>query len=154
MPRWSCSPLLRPARPTRLWEVPSPNHAQTFAYGSERHRAWIDARGHLAVVMNFTNDPYVDQISPRQYDDFTFDFPGVVLGKDGRTFYYHPPGTGRSVAVAVIKPGLFGPGVELLPSSFLAVQKSHGLLSLNLLVADPTLVSRSGPLISDYYGIW
>jgi hypothetical protein len=117
------------------WAVTSPNHAQTFTFGSERHRAWLTMRGHLAVAMNFTNDPYVDQDNPRRYDDFIFNFPNVVLGNDGRTFYYHPPDRAQPVAVATREHGFFGDDVRLLPSSFLEVQKPHGFLTLTLLVA-------------------
>jgi hypothetical protein len=84
-----------------FWSVPSPDHEQTFAYGSEQHRVWA-ARGndkHLAVLLDFTNDPYVDQTNPRQYDNFTFSFPDVTLGKNGHTFYYHTS-DGRSIPVA------------------------------------------------------
>jgi hypothetical protein len=124
---------LQPAG-ARIWEVASPDHEQTYAFGSERHRAWIDMHGHLAVLMDFTNDPYVDQMNPRRYDDFTFDFPKVMLGPDGRTFYYHPAGKGSAIPVAVKRPGLFGPEVSLLPSAYLVVDKPHGYLSLTLLV--------------------
>jgi hypothetical protein len=128
------------ATEAHVWEIKSPNHAQTFTFGSERRRAWINVHGHLAVVLDFTNDPYVDRTNPREYDDFTFDFPGVVLGLDGRTFYYHPRGKNRPVPVAERYRGLFGlEEVRLLPSSFLVVEKPHGMLSLTLLI-DPRRV--------------
>jgi hypothetical protein len=118
-----------------LWEVKSPDHRQTFAYGSERNRSWLRQGSHLAAVLDFTNDPYVDNDNPRQYDDFIFQFPNVVLGQDGRTFYYRAPGR-KSVPVAVMHPGLFGEETRLLPASFLVVDKLHGRLSLTLLVSD------------------
>ncbi len=123
------------AAKAHVWEVGSPDHQQTFTFGTEQHRAWMQKGDHLSIVMKFTNDPYVDQTNPRLYDDFIFNFPNVTLGKDGRTFYYQAPG-GRAVAVAFRRPGLFGDEVTLLPSSFLAVQKPHGLLSLTLVVTD------------------
>jgi hypothetical protein len=121
-----------------LWEVTSPDQRQTFAYGSERHRQWIARGNHLGIVMHFTNDPYVDQVNFRQYDDFDFEFPNITRATDGRTFFYHPRGH-QPVAVATAHAGLFGTGVTLLPSSCLAVQKIHGLLTLTLIVSDSTL---------------
>lgn len=122
----------------RLYVVPSPTHEQTFAFGSERHQQWL-ARGtdhHLALAAEFTNDPYVDRINIRQYDDFLFDFPDIRLGPDGRTFYYHAP-NGREVAVAERHPGFLGVNeVDLLPGSLLLMRSPHGYLSLSLLVSD------------------
>jgi hypothetical protein len=118
--------------PAAAWEVTSPDHAQTFTFGSERNREWIARGRHLAVVMHFTNDPYVDRVEPRQYDDFSFDFPNIVL--QNGTFYYQPPGHRRPVPVATAHPGLFGESVHLLPSSLLVVRKPHGYLTLTLIV--------------------
>ena len=117
------------------WSIASPNHEQTFAYGSEQSRFWF-AQGHdkhLAVLLHLTNDPYVDRNNPRQYDDFTFSFPGVNLGKDGVTFYYHAF-DGRSIPVASKRPGFLG--AELLPNAVLVINKPHGYLSLTLLIQD------------------
>jgi hypothetical protein len=118
--------------------IPSPTHEQTFAYGSERHQQWMTSGSdrHLALATEFTNDPYVDRIEPRQYDDFTFDFPSVRLGADGRTFFYHAP-NGRSVPVAERSAGFLGlEEVRLLDTSSLVVAKPHGYLSLLLIVTD------------------
>jgi hypothetical protein len=124
---------LQPAA-ARTWEIASPDHEQTYAFGSERHRQWMNVHGHLAIAMGFTNDPYVDTFNPRQYDDFIFDFPDVTLGPDGKTFYYHPAAKGPAIPAAEKRPGFFGEDVTLLPSSFLVVDKPHGLISLTLLV--------------------
>jgi hypothetical protein len=117
------------------WEVTSPRQGQTFAFGSERSRQWLMTGNHLAIVMHFTNDPYVDLISPRQYDDFIFDFPNVRLGKDGKTFFYHPSGA-PPVPVAVRKPIFLGTEIRLLSSSYLVVRKLHGLVTLKLVISD------------------
>jgi hypothetical protein len=118
--------------------IPSPTHEQTFAFGAERHQQWM-TRGpdrHLALSTEFTNDPYVDRTEPRQYDDFTFDFPNVRLGTDGRTFYYHAP-NGRNVPVAERYHGFLGlEDVRLLDRSFLLMKKPHGYLTLALIVSD------------------
>jgi len=121
-----------------LWTIPSPTHEQTFAYGSEWHRAWV-SRGpehHLALDLEFTNDPYVSNDEPRRYDDFTFDFPQVTRGADGRTFYYHP-GRGRAIPVAAYRSGFLGiDELKLLPHQALAICAPHGFLSLTLFVSD------------------
>lgn len=121
-----------------FWRVASPDHEQTFAYGSETKRVWA-AWGHdrhLVLLLNFTNDPYVDRQNPRQYDNFTFSFPNVTLGKDGRTFYYHTS-DGRSVPVARKSPDFLGVDeIHLLPNASLVVEKPHGYLSLFLDVQD------------------
>ena len=121
-----------------VWVVPSPTHEQTYAYGSEAHQAWV-AEGkdrHLALSAEFTNEPHVDRVEPKQYDDFTFAFPDITLGKDGRTFYYHPPG-GRSVPVAVRRPDFLGVNeIKLLDNSILVMKSPHGYLSLELIVRD------------------
>jgi hypothetical protein len=78
----------------------------------------------------------VDRLEPRQYDDFTFDFPNVRLGANGRTFYYHPSG-GKPVAVAERYHGLFGlDEVRLLDNAVLIIKRSHGYLTLTLLIND------------------
>ena len=121
-----------------VWYVASPDHGQTFAYGSEQSRVWCVRGGnrHLALLLNFTNDPYVDRINSRQYDYFTFNFPQITLGRDGRTFYY-PASDGRSVAVAMRGADFFGiEEIRQLPGSYLIVKKPHGYLSLSLEVRD------------------
>lgn len=122
------------------WEVTSPDQGQTFAYGSEKNRQWIPRGGHLSIAMEFTNDPYVDRVEIRQYDDFNFNFPSIVLGRDGKTFFYHPPGH-APVAVATQHSGFLGTETRLLSSSYLDVQKVHGLLRLTLLVSDRPVVA-------------
>ena len=112
--------------------VVSPDHGQTFAFGSERHREWL-ARGadrHLAIALHFTNDPYVDRDNPRQYDDFVFNFPNVRLGADGRTFFARD-GHGGHTAVAERKRDFLGiEEIRLLPTSELLIDQRHGYLTL------------------------
>jgi hypothetical protein len=121
-----------------FWRVASPDHEQTFAYGSEQSRVWKEwgPDRHLVVLLNFTNDPYVDQNNPRRYDNFSFSFPGITLGKDGRTFFYHAP-DGRRIAVAAKRPDFLGINeIHLLPNAALEIDKPHGYLSLTLIIAD------------------
>ena len=124
------------ASPRDSWLVPSPDHGQTFAYGSETHRLWTGWGRHLGVVLDFTNDPYVDQVNPRQYDKFSFSFPDVTLGKDGHTFFYRSSG-GRAIPVAEKRRDFLGVDeIKLLPNAGLIVNKSHGYLSLFLSVEE------------------
>jgi len=118
------------------WRVASADHDQTFAYGSETNRVWAE-RGrdrHLAVLLSFTNDPFVDRMNPRQYDNFTFTFPAVRLGKDGHIFYYRTP-DGHTVPVAEKRRDFLGiDEIKLLPNAALIVNQPHGYLSLTLAV--------------------
>ncbi len=124
----------------RLYVVPSPTHEQTYAFGSEQHQQWL-TRGpdhHLALAAEGTNDPYVDRVEWREYDDFIFDFPTVRLGPNGRTFYYNAP-NGRLVPVAERHRGFLGlEEVTLLPGSVLLMKSPHGYLSLALVIGWPT----------------
>jgi hypothetical protein len=126
------------AEPGHFFRVASPDHEQTFAYGSEQNRVWAE-RGHdrhLAVLLNFTNDPFVDRQNPRQYDNFSFSFPGVTLGKDGHTFYYRAS-DGRAIPVAAKRADFLGINeIKLLPNASLIIHQPHGFLSLELLVQD------------------
>lgn len=121
-----------------VWELTSPDHNQTFAYGTEQNRVWV-TRGkerHLALLLSYTNDPFVDRNNPRQYDNFTFNFPNVKLGSDGHTYYYRTP-DGRSLPVAVKRSDFLGiDEIKLLPSSYLVIKKPHGYLTLTLVIQD------------------
>jgi hypothetical protein len=131
------SPLARASAP-HFWHIPSPDHEQTFAYGTETNRVWTQwgRDKHLALLLNFTNDPYVDRDNPRRYDNFRFSFPSVTLGKDAATFYYHTS-DGRSIPVARQTPDFLGiDEIKLLPNASLRVEKPHGYLTLTLIVQD------------------
>jgi hypothetical protein len=132
------------ASSTHFWRIVSPDHEQTFAYGTEQSRIFTE-RGrdkHLALLLNFTNDPYVDRQNPRLYDNFTFSFPNVILGKDGRTFYYRGPG-GETIPVARKHAVFLGTEIRLLPNAALKVAKPHGYLTLTLIIADRLPVDGS-----------
>ncbi len=123
---------------THFWRLVSPDHEQTFAYGSETNRVLAEwgRDGHLAVRLNFTNDPFVDWDNPRQYDDFRFDFPAVRVGADGRTFYYRTS-EGRAIPVAVKRADFLGvEEVRLLPNASLVVARPHGFITVYLNVLD------------------
>jgi hypothetical protein len=124
----------------QAWAVTSPYHGQTFAYGTEWRRAWATSpRGnprHLLLFLDYTNDPYIDNSNPREYDSFSFDFPSVRLQPDGRTFSYLAP-NGRLIPVALKSSGFLGiEEIRLLPTSELIIDKPHGYLTLTLRVAE------------------
>ena len=126
----------------RVWTIVSPDHGQTFTFGSEQNRAWANRGGHLAVFLNYTNDPYVDRSDPRQYDNFTFNFPDVRLGADDRTFFYHTP-AGAALAVATRESGFLGVDeIKLLPNSYLSIRKPHGFLTVTLMVQNHSFASN------------
>lgn len=135
---WLLGSLDVQASDRHVWSITSPDHEQTFTYGTEQSRVWA-TRGHdrhLAVLLNFTNDPYVGWSEPRQYDNFTFNFPSVTMGKDGRTYYFHAP-NGRAIPVATKWNDFFGVDeTKLLPNAKLVVEKPHGYLTLTIVVMD------------------
>ena len=121
---------------THFWPLVSPDHAQTWAYGTETSRVWKQWGRHLALLLTFTNDPFVDRDSPRQTDNFRFDFRDIRLGADGRTFYY-PPADGRRIPVAAIRPDFLGVGeVRLLPNANVVVSRPSGYITVYLNVLD------------------
>jgi hypothetical protein len=114
----------------------------------ETNRVWRRWGRHLALLLDFTNDPYVDYTNPRQYDNFRFDFPDVRLSADGHTFYYRTA-DGRLIPVAVLKPGLLGiEEVRLLRNANVVVSRPHGYITVYLNVLDPA--GRLLPSAADY----
>jgi hypothetical protein len=78
----------------------------------------------------------VDRSNPRQYDNFSFDFPSVQLQPDGRTFAYRTP-DGGLVPVARRKSGFLGiEEIDLLPTSELIIRQPHGSLTVLLRVVE------------------
>jgi hypothetical protein len=129
--------LASPASATdHFWKLVSPDHEQTFAFGTETNHVWRLWGGHLALLLTFTNDPYVSVDYPRRWDNFRFDFPNVRIGSDGRTFYYHTKG-GRRIPVAIIRPGFLGEQVRLLPNATDVVSRPSGYITVYLNVIDP-----------------
>jgi hypothetical protein len=119
------------------WKVVSPDHEQTYAYGTETNRVWKNWNGHLALLLTFSNDPFVDRQNPRELDNFRFDFPNVRIGSGGHTFYYHT-NDGRSIPVAMIRSGFLGfDEVRLLPSASAVVSRPHGYITVYLNVLAP-----------------
>jgi hypothetical protein len=133
--------LSTPLRATQhIWYVTSPDHGQTYAYGSEVSRQWAvrGARQHLTLLTTYDNEPWAMGGNIRR-DDFVFNFPNVVLGPDGETFFYKTS-KGLSLVVAAKRHGFLGISeIKLLPTAFLAVKKVHGYLTMTLIIGDRPL---------------
>jgi len=118
-----------------IWRVISPDHGQTYAYGSEVRQSWamLGPDHHLALYAKYSNEPYAEGAG-RRYDDFTFNFPQIKLGSDGQTFFYHAS-NGSNLLVARKKPGFLGiPEIKLLPTAYLVPQKIHGYVTMTLVI--------------------
>jgi hypothetical protein len=136
---FACIACLLPAQAATAhsWQLTSPDHAQTFSFGTETNRVWKGWGGRLLLLLDFTNDPHVDRDNPRSYDSFRFDFPGVRIGADGRTFYYHAS-DGRLIPVAEKKAGFLGiEEIKLLSNANVVVSRPHGYITVYLNVLDP-----------------
>lgn len=120
-----------------VWYVTSPDHGQTYAYGSRENLVWaMPAPNHnLVLYATYSNEPYA-QGGNRRYDYFTINFPNITLGSDGVTFFYHPS-KGIALPVAARHDGFLGlTETKLLPTSYLTVSKVHGYLTFVLVVGD------------------
>ncbi len=123
------------------WTVVSPDHGQTFAYGTETGRTWKSWRGHLALLLSFSNDPAVDYDNPRQFDNFRFDFLNIRLG-DGAGIFYLRTGDGRRIPVASLRHDFLGfDEVRLLPNAGVVVRRPHGYVTVTLNVLDPGVLA-------------
>jgi len=86
------------------------------------------------LLLDFTNDPFVDRDSPRQYDNFTFPFPRDP-GKDGTPIISY---AGRDAP----SPWRAKQAVFLAVKKFASLQmppyrrKPNGYLSLSLVIRD------------------
>ncbi len=118
-----------------VWYVVSPDHGQTFSYGTEQSRVWSTwgRNRHLALQLNYTNDPFVSRTEPREYDNFIFNFPNVLLGKEGRVFYLHTQ-DGRNIPVAAKQDAFLGTEIKLLPNAELQIKKLHGYLTVTIMI--------------------
>jgi hypothetical protein len=134
---WFASLTPGMADDAHLWQVTSADHGQTFVWGTETKRVWRLWRGHLALLLDFTNDPFVDYDHPREEDDFRFDFPTIRIGADGRRFYLHTQ-DGRRIPMASLGHDFFGvEEVRLLPNAGVVVSRPHGYVTVSLNVLDP-----------------
>lgn len=132
---WFLSAPCAMAAKQHVWYVVSPDHGQTFTYGTEQSRVWATwgRDRHLALQLNYTNDPFVSRTEAREYDNFIFNFPTILLGKDGRTFYLHTK-DGRSIPVATKQEAFLGTEIKLLPNAEVQIKKPHGYLTVTLMV--------------------
>ena len=68
--------------------VVSPNHAQTYAYGSVTWRQLYLERTHgeLAARITFSNVPFADSSDPPREEPFDFRFPGIRVDRARHAF--------------------------------------------------------------------
>lgn len=137
------------AHAAKLWAEISPDHGQTYAYGSVTAKSWhrVGSNQHLALYATFDNGPWA-QGGGLRYDYFTFNFPHITLGSDGETFYY-TTSSGRKVPVAKIVNGfLWTKDIKLLPNAYLIIRKKHGYLTVTLLISNEPFEREPGLKIS------
>jgi hypothetical protein len=119
----------------QIWYVTSPDHGQTYAYGSETNHSWTigGSNNHLALNATYSNGPWA-QGSNVLYDNFIFNFPQVKLGSGGHTFFYHAS-NGLNLPVARRQSGFLGiTQIKLLPTAYLVTKKKHGFLTQTLVI--------------------
>lgn len=113
--------------------IGSPDHAQTFAYGSIiGHQLYVE-RGTNALVarITFSNFPYYDDDQPRREESFDFRFPGVQLNPAHRTFCARS-GHGDLIPVARFREGLACGWIDLAPGAKMYLVKESGRVTATL----------------------
>jgi len=129
----SCSSVARAGQ--QIWYVASPNHGQTYAYGSEVSHQWtsLGRDHHLGLYATYSNQPFAQGGNTRT-DNFTFSFPQIKLGPGGNTFFYHAS-NGLNLPVARRQSGFLGiTEIKLLPTAYLQTKKQHGYLTMTMVV--------------------
>jgi hypothetical protein len=111
--------------------VTSPDHAQTFAYGSMIwHQLYVE-RNELVVRITFSNLPYYDDDQLRRDESFDFSFPTVRLDSGRRTFVART-GHDELIPVARFREGLACRWVDLAPGAKMYLVKDHGRVTATL----------------------
>jgi hypothetical protein len=117
--------------------ITSPNHAQTFAYGSMiSHQLYLDrAAGDLVARITFSNSPYYDDDQPRRDESFDFHFPGVQFNSAQHMFLARS-GHGKLIAVARYREGLACGWVDLAPGAKVYLVKESGRVTATITATD------------------
>lgn len=107
--------------------IKSPDHAQTFAYGSMiSHQLYAGGTtGELGARITFSNLPYYDDDQPRGDEAFDFHFPGVQLDRARGTLFVRSR-HGEMIPVARSHEGLLCRWIDLAPSAKIYLLKEHG----------------------------
>jgi hypothetical protein len=116
--------------------VTSPDHPQTFAYGSMIwHQLYLDAAGELAARITFSNLPYVGDDEPRSDEPFDFRFPGVRFDSARRTFLAR--GSRRElIPVARFREGPASGWIDLARGTKIYLVKESGRVTATLTATD------------------
>lgn len=117
--------------------ITSPDHAQTFAYGSMiSHQFFYNRRaGELAAQITFSNSPYYGDDQPRRDEAFDFHFPGVQLDSTQRIFVVRSK-HGELIPVARFRKGLACGWIDLAPGAKIYLQKESGRVTATLTATD------------------
>ena len=117
--------------------ITSPNHAQTFAYGSMiSHQLYRDGRAaELVAQMTFSNLPYYDDDQPRRDESFDFHFPTVHFDSARQTFFARSE-HGELIPVARYREGLVCGWIDLAPGAKMYLVKEHGRVTATLTATD------------------
>lgn len=117
--------------------ITSPNHAQTFAYGSMiSHQLYLGrAAGDLMAQITFSNSPYYDDDQPRRDESFDFHFPGVQFDSARNTFFAKT-GHGEMIPIARVRQGLACGWIDLAPGAKMYLVKESGRVTATLTATD------------------
>lgn len=117
--------------------IVSPDHHQTFAYGSMvSHQLYFEQSGsNLAARITFSNSPYDDDNEPRSDESFDFRFPGIKFDATRRMFFVSGRG-GQTIPVARFRRDPFCSWVDLAPGSKIYLLKQSGRVTAILTATD------------------
>ena len=113
--------------------VVSPNHAQTYAYGSVTWRQlYLErTRGELTARITFSNVPFADANQPPTYEPFDFRFPGVHIDSARHAFVTRGR-RGESIPVAWFRGDPSWGWVKLAPNAKIYLVKESGRVTATL----------------------
>jgi hypothetical protein len=107
--------------------IVSPDHAETFAYGSMiSHDLHANGKaGELTARITFSNFPYYGGDQPRQDEMFDFHFAGIQLDRARGTLFVRSKHSGV-IPVARFHKGLVFRWIDLAPGAKIYLLKEHG----------------------------
>jgi len=113
--------------------VTSPNHSQTFAYGSmiSHQLCRGGTAGELVARITFSNLPYYDDDQPRRDESFDFYFPNVQLNSARQTFSARSR-RGKLIPVARYREGMACGWIDLVPGAKIYLLKESGRVTATL----------------------
>ena len=113
--------------------VASPDHAQTYAYGSVTWRQLYltRTRGELAARITFSNVPFADSNEPRRDESFDFRFPGIQVDVAQHVFVAKGR-RGESIPVAWFRGDLSIGWIKLAPNAKIYLLKENGRVTATL----------------------